>query len=199
MTFTVRHLFLYTLILTVFFLLGLLLGFDLITLSILDIHNSYLDTLLIYVTKWAEWPVIILALSLAFWRLGKYGWLWVIAFVIEGLLIQGAKFWINSPRPAIKFPEHVREIPGITLSQWKAFPSGHTAAAFFATAIILSIWHAKWPKFFKSPLIIMAFGVGYSRIYVGQHSFEDVLAGALAGLWLFWMFYRLFQYKKWLK
>ena len=199
MTFTVRHLLIYTLIFTVLFLFGLFIGFDSVTLAILEIHNSQLDSLLLYVTKWAEWPVIVLALSLAFWQLGKRGWMWVIAFATEGLIIQAAKYLINWPRPAIKFPQEVRQIPGITLSQWKAFPSGHTAAAFFATAVILSIWHNKSPEFIKVPLILMAFGVGYSRIYLGQHSFEDVLAGATAGLWLFWAFYQLFYYKKWLK
>lgn len=199
MTFTVRHLLLYTLIFTVFFIFGLIIGLDTITLEILKIHSQQLDTILLYVTKWAEWPVIVLALTLAFWQLGKKGWLWVIAFAIEGIIIQAAKYLINWPRPAIKFPDQVREIPGITLSQWKAFPSGHTAAAFFATAVILSIWHNKWPEFLKFPLIIMAFGVAYSRIYLGQHSFEDVLAGAVAGMWLFWSFYRLFYYKNWLK
>jgi membrane-associated phospholipid phosphatase len=198
MTFTVRHLLLYTLIFTVLFFVGIITGFDAITVGILSIHYASLDTLLIYITKWAEWPVIVLALSLAFYHLGRKGWLWAFAFVLEGLFIQGAKIWINWPRPAIKFPEHVRHINGVTLSQWKAFPSGHTAAAFFATAIILSLWQSNWPKILKYILIIMAFAVAYSRIYLGQHSFEDVLAGALVGLWLFWAFYQLFHYKKWL-
>jgi len=34
-------------------------------------------------------------------------------------------------------------------------------------------------------LLIAAFLVGYSRIYLGQHHIEDVVVGSLLGLWLF--------------
>jgi len=199
MTFTVRHLLTYTILFTVLFLIGIFLGFDFITKFILLHHSVGLDTAMSYITKWAEWPVILLSLSLAFFVLGKKAWFWAGAFLLEGFMIQGAKIWINWPRPAVKFPEFVRNIDGITLSQWKAFPSGHTAAVFFATAIIFSLWKEKWPRFLRLILLFLAFAVAYSRIYLGQHSFEDVLAGGLIGLWLFWAFHKLFQHKNWIE
>lgn len=199
MTFTVRHLLTYTLLFTVLFIIGLFSGFDFITTTILSHNSKGFDLIMSVLTKWAEWPVIVLSLTLSFYVLGRKGWFWAAAFALEGLIIQGAKNWFNWPRPAVRFPEYVRTIDGNTLSQWKAFPSGHTAAVFFATAIIFSLWQTKWPRIFRIILLLLAFLVAYSRIYLGQHSFEDVLAGGLTGLWLYWAFHKLFQHKNWLE
>ncbi len=179
-------------------ILGIFIGFDQVTLAIMSMHHEILDIGMVYISKWAEWPLIAISILLSFYILGKKGWIWGMAFAIEGILIQMAKIWINWPRPAIKFPDHVREISGITLSQWKAFPSGHTAAAFFGTALFVSLLKPEWPKVFQYCSILLAFAVGYSRIYLGQHSFEDVIAGALVGIWLFAGFYQFFRYKKWI-
>ncbi len=198
MTFPLRQIKVFSILILGLLLLGIFFGFDKITLSIMAHHHEVLDIGMVYISKWAEWPLIAISIILSFYVLGKKAWIWALAFAIEGVLIQLAKIWINWPRPAIKFPEQVREISGITLSQWKAFPSGHTAAAFFGTALFVSLLKPQWPRAIKYSSIFLAFAVGYSRIYLGQHSFEDVLAGALIGLWLYTGFYQYFRYKKWI-
>lgn len=59
-----------------------------------------------------------------------------------------------------------------------AFPSGHTSSAF-ATATSLAIATKKW--YVAVPAFAWSAGVGYSRIYVGQHYPSDVIMGALVG------------------
>lgn len=59
-----------------------------------------------------------------------------------------------------------------------AFPSGHTSSAF-ATATSLALTTKKW--YVTVPAFAWSAGVGYSRIYLGQHYPSDVIMGALVG------------------
>ena len=59
-----------------------------------------------------------------------------------------------------------------------AFPSGHTSSAF-ATATSLALTTKKW--YVTVPALAWSAGVGYSRIYLGQHYPSDVIMGALVG------------------
>lgn len=59
-----------------------------------------------------------------------------------------------------------------------AFPSGHTSSAF-ATATSLAIATKKW--YVAVPAFAWSAGVGYSRIYLGQHYPSDVIMGAIVG------------------
>ena len=62
-------------------------------------------------------------------------------------------------------------------SRWdSSFPSGHTTSAFaMATAYGLQ------DRELLAPLLIGAAAVGFSRIYLGEHYFLDVIIGAIIG------------------
>ncbi len=69
-------------------------------------------------------------------------------------------------------------IPGVEMFSYFSFPSGHTTLAF-ATAFCLSLAAKK--QVFKTLLLTLALFTGYTRIYLNQHFFEDVFAGAMVG------------------
>jgi undecaprenyl-diphosphatase len=67
-----------------------------------------------------------------------------------------------------------------------SFPSGHTMnAVVFYLALALVIWSIRGRRAGLAAMavaIIIALGVGTSRIYLGYHYLTDVVAGLLAGI-----------------
>ncbi len=83
-------------------------------------------------------------------------------------------------RPAA-FYEDLNEVENLERHSNFSFPSGHTTAAFtFFTLLALSI-KTRLVQYFS---IMLATSVGVSRIYLGQHFVNDVVAGAILGLFL---------------
>lgn len=62
--------------------------------------------------------------------------------------------------------------------QGHSFPSGHASLAF-ATATSLSIEYKKW--YVIVPAYVWATGVGYSRMYLGEHYPTDIFSSAITG------------------
>lgn len=157
-----------------------LMGFNNFTLKIHNFYSFQLDRYVKNYTIWAEWPVIILGTFLLIRSNWRKGFWFSLFFGIEALIVQFIKFQLNLPRPIEKFGSAIRHIDGEVLKHYDAFPSGHTSAAFFATGmIILSLPKHKLQNITLFAIIISAFLIGYSRIYLGQHSIEDTLAGCI--------------------
>jgi membrane-associated phospholipid phosphatase len=82
-------------------------------------------------------------------------------------------------RPIVILGNKVRTIPGYFMNRNHSFPSGHTSTAFtFALLMAFIMKKNLWVYFF--PLV--AFFVGYSRVYLAQHFVTDVFAGMLIGV-----------------
>ena len=85
----------------------------------------------------------------------------------------------NDFRPVVILANKVRVIPGYYMNRTHSFPSGHTSTAFTLALLLAFIVKRNfWVYFF--PLI--AFFVGYSRVYLAQHFVTDVFAGMLTGI-----------------
>ena len=103
------------------------------------------------------------------------------ALIICTVLTQVLKrvvFW-NDFRPIVVLANKVRTIPHYPINRAHSFPSGHTSTAFTLALLLASIVKRNiWVYIF--PLI--AFFVGYSRVYLAQHFVTDVLAGIFVGI-----------------
>lgn len=112
-------------------------------------------------------------------------------FVLAGLLIAAwggalllyslAKYFVHRPRPP-------SDIWLSDVGKTTSFPSGHATqslATFLALGLVSAAWIVKprWPGWVL-PLVLAA-GIGWSRVYLGVHWTSDVLAGWLiAGAWV---------------
>ncbi|HEX2608620.1 MAG TPA: phosphatase PAP2 family protein [Flavisolibacter sp.] len=105
----------------------------------------------------------------------------LLAFLICTLLTQFCK-WVlfaDALRPLGAMEKQVRLIPGLTTHRTSSFPSGHTSTAFTFALLLASL--AK-QKFWCFLFPILAFFVGYSRVYLAQHFVTDVFAGVFVGI-----------------
>lgn len=99
-------------------------------------------------------------------------------------------------RPVVVLGEKVRTIAGLKINRANSFPSGHTSSAF--TLALLTAYIVKgrfWMFFFP----LLAFFVGYSRVYLAQHFVSDVSAGIFIGIlasWISLMLYEKFRKRK---
>lgn len=110
-------------------------------------------------------------------------------YLLSGLVVQVLKHTVPALRPLAFFEAQGMQVPkvaGVVLHTQQSFPSGHTASAFaFFVFIALIRAHrgSAW-------LLLPAFLVGYSRIYLSQHFTTDVWAGACIGTLVAWVMYR---------
>ncbi len=167
-------------------------------------HSPVTDFIFIYLTYLGDgfFCVGIALLLLVFKK--KYLSLMVISsYALSGIIAQVLKSYILEARPALflKDSGYKYFIENVTLHNFHAFPSGHTASAFALAAVLafaaknktLSLW-----------FLLGAMLVGYSRIYLAQHFMDDVLSGAIIGFlsaivcWIFLdkIFNRLLSYKR---
>ncbi len=104
-----------------------------------------------------------------------------LTFTLSGIIAQILKKVFEAPRPKTFFADNFYDhfIEGVTNTGYNSFPSGHTTTVFGVAAILSFSYHR--PAIGISVFIIAVL-VGYSRIYLGQHFVEDVLAGMITGI-----------------
>lgn len=143
------------------------------------------DIFFAFYTQTAEWLIILIAALLSFYINRRLGVLFLLAASVQGLIVMFIKQWINAPRPASISIDQIRSIPGVSLQYWNSFPSGHTAIAVLCygfIAISINRLLQKNNTIVEVCLLYLALAMGYSRMYLGQHSLLDVTIGGLLAL-----------------
>ncbi len=136
------------------------------------------------------WTTIILALIMLLFNYRK-AFLLATGYAITSLFAQVLKFIFDAPRPKLYFKANLTKIhfvKGVDMLMYHSFPSGHTVTAF-STALLVTYFCKN--KMWGIPLLILAALVGYSRMYLSEHFFEDVMAGSAVGVFItiFWISY----------
>jgi membrane-associated phospholipid phosphatase len=123
------------------------------------------------------WSAVIVFLGIfAGWKGKKVALIIVISFLIIMPLNTLLKNFFERFRPVIE----IREI-NVPLKTDFAYPSGHASIVSSGALILVIFYRKEKDLIFSSLLIIEAALVCFSRIYVGDHYFFDIIGGALLG------------------
>lgn len=146
-------------------------------------YNPQLDYFFQYVTYLGDGLIYIpMVVYCLFWN-RKY-----LVPVIAGIIICTV---LTHVLKRVVFPEELRpvslevekviihKVEGVPLHRQHSFPSGHTSTAFTVALLLVSVMRRKiWAYI----LPMVAFLVGYSRVYLAQHFVTDVTVGMLIGI-----------------
>ncbi len=148
-----------------------------------EFHTSFFDTFFYYFTDFGDGTVALLITIIFLAVRFRYALIVGLSNIISAFITQILKHTVFADvvRPK-KFFEGIHDlylVPGEENHLYYSFPSGHATCAFalyFSLALIVK------SKTCKAAFFIIASLVGYSRIYLSQHFFEDVYAGSLIGV-----------------
>ncbi|WP_051189705.1 phosphatase PAP2 family protein [Daejeonella oryzae] len=144
-------------------------------------HTSFMDEFFKLNTYLGDGlTIIIIGLGLMFVKI-RYGVLTLMAYAYTSVFVQVLKRVFHSPRP-VKFFEgiqEIRSIEGYPLHQWNSFPSGHSVSAFTLAVILTYLLPYKNKHWILLPVAIIT---SFSRVYLAQHFFEDIVAGSVLGV-----------------
>lgn len=165
---------------------------DQIFFAVNALHWPWADAIAQYVTDLGDgWTTVVLSIIFLLFSFRKT-FLLASSYAITSLSAQGLKFIFDAPRPKLYFATQLYKIhfvPGTDQLSYHSFPSGHTVTAFSTSIVILYfLKEKKWGPV----LLIIACCVGYSRMYLSQHFFEDVTVGSIYGFvvtiaWVYWI------------
>ena len=148
-------------------------------------HYSTLDVFFKYITHLGDGSLLaILLITLLFVNYGS-AILAAFSIILQSIFVSLFKRWIfkGLERPIAFFEGNVQLnfVDGVDVHSSNTFPSGHTATGF-AIFVILFIVINNRGVIFSTVLFLLAFLVGFSRIYLLQHFIIDVYFGAIFGV-----------------
>lgn len=154
--------------------------------SINTMYSSTGDVFMEYATVLGEGLFIaVLILSLLFIPAFRNRWYILgasICTILPSVITQFIKFKVAAPRPMAVYGQSdwIHHLETWPLLQANGFPSGHTTGAF-SLFCFLSLLLPNGQKVWGFLFFALALLVGYSRMYLAAHFFDDVYAGSIIG------------------
>jgi len=187
-----QFLILYSIVLLGCLLIKLIYNRETIYFTVNSWHWDFTDQIAPYVTDLGEGLTVVIISII--WALFNYrgAFLMATSWGVTSILAQILKPIFHAPRPRLYFKDQLSRIhfvKGVDILSHSSFPSGHTVTAFSAAVVAVYLCRNKnWSAVF----LFLAILIGFSRMYLSQHFFEDVTGGSIIGvlvtvIWLGWL------------
>lgn len=146
-------------------------------------HSPFFDYTFFWSTKIVEWFSFIVILGILALKGAKLAINGLLIYAITALATFSLKrlVFFHELRPTSLLND-LRLLPSqFEFSQLSShsFPSGHTTAAFTLFCYLTLISSQKKLGYVYGIIAVL---IGYSRVYLSQHFFQDILAGATIGI-----------------
>ncbi len=146
-------------------------------------YSNFFDYFFYFLTHAVEfWSCLVIYILVAVFKNYKYALIGLLTYASSGLITQLLKrnVFASHNRPTVNI-ENLRLIPEFFEYEQNSsfsFPSGHATAAFTLFLFLtLIVKNRGWGVLFG----ILACLVAYSRVYLSQHYFIDILVGSVIG------------------
>jgi len=121
---------------------------------------------------------VLLVIAAGLFRADALFWRLVWGFLITMVVVVGIRMVYFKDRPAKqKYHNFLERLDA------SSFPSWHMARAIF----LALLFGVEQPWLIQGFFLLVALGVGYSRIYLRKHDYWDVLAGLILGVVAGWL------------
>jgi undecaprenyl-diphosphatase len=157
-------------------------------------HSPFFDKAMFLVSGRAEWiPLYAVILAFIIW---KFRWkaVWIVVSVVIVITLSDQvanllKSGVQRPRPCkdLQIGHLVHLVNGYCRGAY-GFVSGHAANSFALATFVSLLFRKRW---LVIAIFVWASIVSYSRVYLGVHYPGDILGGALEGILLAWIIYKV--------
>lgn len=144
-------------------------------------------------TFFGEMSVTPVLLAIVYWCVSReYGAYLLVGWGGNRIINGGLKVTACAYRPWIRDPRVIPYGNSMTTATGYSFPSGHTmnAATVFGGGVV----RKDLPRILRIALAAIVALVAFSRIYLGVHTPQDILAGTVFGLLMMWATVRLMRW-----
>ena len=150
-------------------------------------HSGIADAFFAWITWLGDgWSPTLLVILLLFVRY-RLALAVALANISASLVVQVLKnlFFRDVVRPLEYFrgTHTLHLVQGVEVYSYHSFPSGHAGVAFASCWCLALMVRSNASK---AALFVLALAIAFSRVYLSEHFFQDIYAGALIGFFCAW-------------
>lgn len=167
-----------------------------ILLALQDFRNATGDVFTSFFTKMSyigEMEIVLSIIAVIYWCVSKkYGNYLLMGWSANRILNGFLKVTACAYRPWIRDARIVPEADALKAATGYSFPSGHSvnAASLYGGGMI----RKEFPKILRIFFGLIVVLIAFSRIYLGVHTPQDIIVGALSGLLVMWLISKLLNW-----